>query len=282
MPQSRFRRRFQQNRKKPQFRQRIVIYREKRSGRPRRHLPRTVAPSSLTLMNLFCGFLAIVQVHENNLLAACWLIIMAGLFDLFDGMVARMANATSDFGIELDSLADVVSFGAAPAFLVYVFDLNTLGLVGLLVAALPALGGAVRLARFNTNASSEKSFFFSGLPIPAQALALVAFILAFHDFNFASYFEFGRKSVLVPLVVTLSLFMVSTIRFASLPKPTISSFKTHPWLWAGYGICFLLILFLQDIGIFLSILLYLLANLIYALVTLVRTLWAETEPEITH
>ncbi|HCR48244.1 MAG TPA: CDP-diacylglycerol--serine O-phosphatidyltransferase [Bacteroidetes bacterium] len=281
MPQSRFRRRFQTTRKKPQLRERIIIYRENRSGRPRKQIPRTVAPSSLTLLNLFCGFLAIVQIHEDNLLAACWLIIIAGLFDLFDGMVARMANATSEFGIELDSLADVISFGAAPAFLVYAFDLHTLGVVGMLVSALPALGGAIRLARFNTDASSEKSFFFSGLPIPAQALAIVAFILAFHDFNFGAHFEFGRKSVLVPLVVTLSLFMVSTIRFASIPKPTVSSIRAYPWLWIGFGVCFILILILQDIGIFLSIVLYLVTNLIYALVTLIRTLWAETEPETT-
>ena len=273
---SRFRRRFVREFRNPHLGRRVSTYRSNRMGRPRKKIPRTVVPSFFTLMNLFCGFISVIQTHQGNYKAAAWLIVLAGLFDLFDGMVARMANATSLFGVELDSLADVVSFGLAPSFLVYVFGLEQLHEAGLIIAALPALAGAVRLARFNTDFDGEKHLHFTGLPIPAQALAIVSFILTFNEIDLNPYFQFGKLSIMVPLVIILSLLMVSNIKFASLPKPSIRSFREMPRLWAGYAICALLILFLHEIGIFLSMVLYLLTSMVLALVHIIQAIWAET------
>lgn len=277
--QSQFKRRFQQQYKPPRFRERIIIFRENRSDRPRKQIPRAVAPSSMTLMNLFCGFAAIVQIHEGNIVEACWLIVIAGFFDLLDGMVARMANATSLFGMELDSLSDVVSFGLATSFLVYHEGLHEWGLGGLIVASLPALGGAIRLARYNTDHDGEKKFYFEGLPIPAQSIAIVSFVLASQGMDL-TYFQYGGKSVLAPLTILLSLLMVSTIKFASLPKPSVTSFREKPRLWIGYTICLILTLVFHGTGLFISIVLYLIANLISNGITLVRSIWTETTPQV--
>ena len=94
---------------------------------------RVAVPSFFTLMNLFSGFLAIITIADGNLFRGAWLIVAAGLFDVFDGMMARLANATSDFGIELDSLSDIVSFGVAPGFLIYTFALNEFHILGILI-----------------------------------------------------------------------------------------------------------------------------------------------------
>src|SRR5699024_3464584 len=118
---------------------------------PRNH--RVAVPSFFTLMNLFSGFLAIISISEGRLYYAAWLIVAAGLFDSLDGLMARLSNSTSQFGIELDSIADVVSFGVAPGFLLYYLGLSELHFLGLLLSALPPLCGAVRLARFNVEAT---------------------------------------------------------------------------------------------------------------------------------
>jgi len=111
--------------------------RKKRERRKRKPIPRIVIPSFFTLMNLFCGFLSIIMVAEGNLVFGAWLIVVSGLFDALDGFMARLANATSEFGIELDSISDVVSFGVAPGFLLYTFTLHELDIIGIILSALP-------------------------------------------------------------------------------------------------------------------------------------------------
>ena len=98
---------------------------------------RIAVPSFFTLMNLFSGFLSIIAIADGDLTRGAWLILAAGMFDVFDGMMARLAKAHSDFGIELDSLSDMVSFGVAPGFLIYNFTLSELGNLGLLISAIP-------------------------------------------------------------------------------------------------------------------------------------------------
>ncbi|MDR9419016.1 CDP-diacylglycerol--serine O-phosphatidyltransferase [Gracilimonas sp.] len=177
-------------------------------------------PSFFTLMNLFSGFLAIISVSDGEFERAAWLIALAGLFDVFDGLMARLANATSDFGIELDSISDMVSFGVAPGFLIYSWSLHQLGFVGIIVSALPPLCGAVRLARFNVNARLQPTQdFFIGLPIPAQAIMLGAFFLTFRkSLDIFTFLENGVNSVLIPFIVVISFLMVSTLPFDKIPK----------------------------------------------------------------
>lgn len=195
-------------------------YNDRIRKRLRTPIPRSVVPSFFTLMNLFCGFVAIVQIHEGQLLYGAWLIVMAGLFDVMDGFMARLANGTSEFGTELDSLSDVVSFGVAPGFLVYSFSFSQLSSLGLIISTFPALCGAVRLARFNVEARSESGIdYFRGLPIPAQAMILVAFVLLFQEGDpFFDSLRNGVNSVLIPLVILLSALMVTTIPFDKIPR----------------------------------------------------------------
>ncbi len=181
---------------------------------------RIAVPSFFTLMNLFSGFLSIVSVAEGELERGAWLIAIAGLFDVMDGLMARLADATSDFGIELDSLSDMVSFGVAPGFLIYTFSLHELGILGLIISGIPPLCGAVRLARFNVNARlAPSNNYFIGLPIPAQAIILGSFFLTFRDEQVLfSNFDQGINSVLIPVVILISFLMVSTIKFDKIPR----------------------------------------------------------------
>lgn len=183
-------------------------------------IPRSVVPSFFTLMNLFCGFLAIVQIYEGQVVYAAWLIVVAGMFDVVDGFMARVSNGASDFGTELDSLSDVVSFGVAPGFLIYHFSLNELSTLGLILSSFPALFGAMRLARYNVEArNGERNDYFKGLPIPAQAMILVAFVLLFSDGDpFFDSLKNGVNTVLIPTVIILSGLMVTTIPFDKIPR----------------------------------------------------------------
>tara|TARA_R110000868_G_scaffold396971_2_gene669423 strand:+ start:1745 stop:2572 length:828 start_codon:yes stop_codon:yes gene_type:complete len=219
---------------------------------------RIAVPSFFTLMNLFCGFLAIISISDGNLVWGAWLIMAAGLFDVFDGLMARLANADSDFGIELDSLSDMVSFGVAPGFLIYTFALYEFNFLGIIISAIPPLCGAVRLARFNVNArlAPSKSVFI-GLPIPSQAIILVAFFLSFRDsLDLFDFFNNGVYTVLVPLVVIVSFLMVSTIPFDKIPRFDKESIKNKKWDFALFLSYLMLMILFKEYGLIIAILIY--------------------------
>jgi CDP-diacylglycerol--serine O-phosphatidyltransferase len=267
--------------KQRRFRERLSAYRASKGTRPRRQIPRVAVPSFFTLMNLLCGFGAIIQIHEGRFDLAGWLIVFAGFFDALDGMMARLTNATSLFGIELDSLSDIVSFGVAPGFLVYVYGLEKFGLLGLIVSALPALCGAVRLARFNISVDTEgdKPEYFSGLPIPIQAAAIVAIILNIHDAAWLNRFNFSTVSLLIPIVAALAGLMVSTIPFDALPKPTLRYIRRHPYKTGACALGLLLTIFFQQVGLLIAIVLYLLFGLVHAGIRVFRAIMnTPTEP----
>ncbi len=219
---------------------------------------RIAVPSFFTLMNLFSGFLAIISISEGDLFRGAWLIMAAGMFDVFDGLMARLADADSDFGIELDSLSDMVSFGVAPGFLIYTFSLHEYGLLGVLVSAVPPLCGAVRLARFNVNARLQPSAgYFTGLPIPSVAIILVAFFLTFRDDLYLfDYFKNGVNSVLIPVVVIVSFLMVSTIQFEKIPRFDKESIKNKKWSFLLFFVYLILIVTFQEYGLMAVILIY--------------------------
>src|SRR3989442_13195320 len=126
-------------------------------------------PSLLTTGNLFCGFFALLLTVENRYTEAALAIFVAMIMDILDGRVARLMKATSQFGLEFDSLADVVSFCVAPAFLIYSFALSALGRPAWFGAFLFVICGALRLARFNVHTGTVDRRFFVGLPTPAAA-----------------------------------------------------------------------------------------------------------------
>lgn len=207
-------------------------------------------------MNLFSGFLALTQIVEGKFEWACWLIFLAAFFDVLDGMMARLTKTSSLFGVELDSLSDIVSFGVAPSLLVYEFGLKEYGVLGLIISSLPAICGAIRLARFNVNFDGDKKGYFEGLPIPMPAMTIVALILNINDAAWYNTYSLNNLSVLVPIVTVLSGLMVSTIRFDAVPPPSASYIRNHPYKFAAYSIGFLLIVFLQQIGLFISLFVY--------------------------
>ena len=134
-------------------------------------------PSLLTTGNLFCGFLALVLVTDSRFTEAAVAIFVAMVLDALDGKVARLTKTTSQFGVEFDSLADVVSFGVAPAFMLYALVLQSLGRAAWLGAFLFAICGALRLARFNVYSGVTDRRYFVGLPIPAAAGIVAAVVL---------------------------------------------------------------------------------------------------------
>jgi CDP-diacylglycerol--serine O-phosphatidyltransferase len=181
-----------------------------------------ILPNLFTLSSIFCGFYAIVLCRnlptQEDLYRASLLIIFAMFFDMIDGRVARMTRTQSAFGIQIDSLADVVSFGVAPALLVYAWSLSALGTLGIVASFAYLACGAIRLARFNVLATDtsgrpkKPSKYILGLPIPGAAGVLVSLVAANHAMN-------GQLALLhVPVLVAvlaLSFFMVSTIKFRS-------------------------------------------------------------------
>ena len=174
-----------------------------------------ILPNFLTSLSLFCGFYAIIATMRGDYLYAAWAIIVSGLFDGLDGRIARMTNTTSKFGVEYDSLADLVAFGVAPAVLAFGWVLSAYGRWGWVAAFLYVACGAIRLARFNVQSVSTggKSNYFTGLPIPAAA-AMVATtaIFCFH-------LDIADKTLLsilfIGMIYVLAFLMVSTIRFKS-------------------------------------------------------------------
>ncbi len=212
---------------------------------------RIAVPSFFTLMNLFSGFLSIISVAKGDLVLGAWLIAIAGLFDVFDGLMARLANATSDFGIELDSLSDMVSFGVAPGFLIYQFSLFEMGNLGILISSIPPLCGAVRLARFNVNARlAPTNDFFIGLPIPAQAIILGAVFLTFRNhLELFENFENGINTVMIPVVIIISFLMVSTIPFDKIPRFDRQSLREKKGRIILFVVYLLLIVLFQEFGL---------------------------------
>ena len=195
-------------------------------------ISRAVVPSLFTVLNMFCGFLAIIQCSEAvpNFIAAGWFILLAGVFDTLDGFMARLTKSTSQFGVEIDSLSDVVSFGAAPAFLVYKLHLYQYSEIGVIISALLLIMGGIRLARFNVQLVGFDKDSFTGLPIPASAITVVAFVFTFKQDGVGGLSGLPAD-MLAPLVVLVSLLMVSKIKYDTLPKLSKKGFKKHP-VWS--------------------------------------------------
>lgn len=115
-----------------------------------------VVPSTFTMGNAVCGFLAILSAFEGDITTACWLIILSGFLDGLDGKVARLSGTTSEFGVQLDSLADFLSFGVAPAVIMYVVKLNSMGKWGWIISVVYIMAASYRLARFNLLAQTDE------------------------------------------------------------------------------------------------------------------------------
>src|SRR5437762_1264246 len=193
--------------------------REERRRRRRPNLRKLmfVLPNLFTVSSIFCGVYSITlsagEPTGDNFYRAAVAIFFGSFFDAFDGRVARLTRTQSDFGVELDSLADVISFGVAPSILVYKWALSGMGILGIVICSVFAACGAIRLARFNVLAHSESGTqrYFVGLPIPLAAGMLVALVIALNSLG--SPAEAVGLWPIATLVLVLSFLMVSTIRY---------------------------------------------------------------------
>jgi len=176
----------------------------------------SILPHLFTVSSIFCGMYAIIQATDGTAADRFYLasvaILFAVIFDSVDGRVARMTKTESDFGLQMDSLADVISFGVAPAILVYQWGLTHFGLVGMLVAFVYAACGALRLARFNVLAASAAATpkHFVGLPIPLAAASLVSLVL--WHFKMGGV-QLSYQPLLIVVVLLLGLLMISNVRY---------------------------------------------------------------------
>ncbi|MDW8465630.1 MAG: CDP-diacylglycerol--serine O-phosphatidyltransferase [Chloroherpetonaceae bacterium] len=235
-------------------------FKMKRMQMPR--VSRSAVPSTFTVMNMVCGYAAIVTASEGNIIASGWFIIFAALFDTIDGLVARLTNSASNFGVELDSLSDLVSFGAAPAFLAYKCGLESLGLVGVLVSACLMVGSGLRLARFNAQFSGYKEYF-SGLPTPSQAMTVAAFSITVTSEKWLSAEQ--ALWTLVGLSIALSLLMISKVRYEKLPKPTPEEFRQRPLKFSLFIIASTAVLIFQAKALLVVMTLYIAGGMLRSL-----------------
>ncbi|OYV98372.1 MAG: CDP-diacylglycerol--serine O-phosphatidyltransferase [Acidobacteria bacterium 37-65-4] len=176
-------------------------------------------PNLATSLNLFCGFFSVVSSLDGHFVQASVAIIVAGVFDNLDGRIARATRSTSRFGVEYDSLADLVSFGMAPALLAFLWALRPFGRLGWLAAFLFVACGALRLARFNTQVGQTDGSRFTGLPIPAAA-GMAATLVLFHG-------RLGHPMPVHPLAVLVLLYALSYLMVSSIPYHSFKKKVEH-------------------------------------------------------
>jgi CDP-diacylglycerol---serine O-phosphatidyltransferase len=216
-----------------------------------------ILPSLLTTFSLFSGFFAIVAAIDGRYFQAAIAILVAGIFDGLDGRVARLTKTTSRFGMEYDSLCDLVAFGVAPALLVYLWSLQPYGRYGWLASFLYVATTALRLARFNTQDVKSDQKCFTGLPCPAAAAMIATSVL------FCTYLgersDAMRDIFILVLVYGLSYLMVSTHKYMSFKQPQTTKAKAFQVL-VGMVLVLMVVATEPQVTLFVIGLLYILSG----------------------
>ncbi len=196
----------------------------RRFPRPNMRRVVIVVPSLFTLFNLFFGVWAMVLASRGEFGRAGWYIFFAGILDALDGRVARLSKTGTRFGAELDSLVDIVSFGVAPAFLIYQLEFASAGQAEWIFCYFYVMAAAIRLARFNITQAGRSKRYFIGLPSPAAGMTLATF----YPFtttelwrHLAQYFP--RHHLMQFVMILLTILMVSNVRYATLPRAGLRS-----------------------------------------------------------
>lgn len=205
--------------------------RQRREGlkRPSMRQVVVVMPSAFTLGNLFFGFWAIVSAFNGNFRWAGWFIVFAGILDMLDGRVARLSGTGTRFGAELDSLVDVISFGVAPALLMYFLDFSNAGRFAWILCYIYVVAVALRLARFNVlSAGKPPSAWFTGLPSPSAGMTLAVYYpfsqTNWYQKSLAYYLDLQHEGLVV-LMLLLAVLMVSNVKYPKFPPIGIRSRK---------------------------------------------------------
>jgi CDP-diacylglycerol--serine O-phosphatidyltransferase len=265
--------------KKNEIKVKRTIQRIKRQGS-------LTLPSLFTIGNMACGFFSILASVNGNCYKAGWLILIAMLLDGFDGRLARLLPADSSFGVEMDSLADLMSFCAAPAFLMYFFALQYIDVFGAPVAFIYALFGALRLAKFNAMSFEGKTSkkYFSGLPTPAAAAVLASFAVSYSilmwnragsNIKPLEMFMPYIYNTIAFIMIALALLMVSDIPYAAFKgkRETKKEYKKNALLLIILAaiLVFLLIRHPQDV-VFIVFSVYVLMGIVTVLFRAFRSI----------
>ena len=218
----------------------IKIRKNKRRLRHEKIMQKSLSclPHLFTLGNAFFGFNSIIFASTGDLFAAAYCILLGALMDALDGRVARLIGVASDFGVQLDSLADAISFCLAPAIMCYFWQLKTFGILGIVASSIFLLAGLMRLAKFNITHEAQTTFF-SGVPTTIAGCFLAIFLL-----NSAWIEQQGWLLIFVLiLVLTLSFLMVSTVRFPTFKRKSFHLNKN--WYIAIFIVLFAIIAVMQ-------------------------------------
>jgi len=225
-----------------------------------------ILPNLFTTGTLFAGYYSIVSAMNGQFEKAAWFILIATVFDGLDGKVARMTNSTSRFGVEYDSLADLVGFGVAPGLLMYSWALTTFGKLGWLAAFLYVVCGALRLARFNVQVDTVESKKFVGLPIPSAAWMVAACVLLFYYLGGSGTIK--QVSVVV-LIYCLAFLMVSNVSYYAFKDPELV--KRQPFSFLVLAIFLIVVIIARpEIMLFVLALTYVASGPVTALIGLFR------------
>ena len=194
-------------------------------------------PNALTILNMFLGFLSIIFIMKGQYSEAGLFILLAGLMDIFDGKIARSLGISSKFGVEFDSLADVVSFCVAPSLLVYnLYCENINYIIGAIFSFIPLIAGTVRLAKYNldTDEDNPKSYFV-GLSTPISTVTILSFM--YFSIHVGGPNDYGDSRIGIILVCTLGLLMLSPIHFPKVPLITFKSSASNSFLLMILIVC---------------------------------------------
>jgi CDP-diacylglycerol--serine O-phosphatidyltransferase len=215
--------------------------------------------------NLFCGYLSIWCSIRGTFETAAVLVIAAAVLDMLDGRVARLTNSTSEFGSEYDSLADLVSFGLAPAVLAYSWGLADFHRLGWLASFLFVVCGSMRLARFNIQTKVVDKRYFVGLPIPAAAGTIVTIVLATPERLVSRVWMTG----LLVLTIILSYLMISTIRYRSFKDLDLRR-RRPAWILPAIALAFAVIAYRPRVALLALALVFAASGPVAKLVSLMR------------
>jgi len=219
-----------------------------------------IVPNFVTTANMFCGYYSIVASIHGQFQEAAWAIMAASIFDMLDGRIARLAKATSQFGVEYDSLSDLISFGVAPAILLYQWALEPYGRLGWLATFLFVACGALRLARFNVTTASQPKGYFQGLPIPMAAGVVATFIV------FSQAIAIGaQQNVALILTFGLASLMISTIPFPSFKELNWRSRASFGYLMVGV-LAMILVAVKPEVTLFLVLVTYVGLSLVWSVI----------------
>ena len=217
-------------------------------------------PNTLTISNMFFGFLSIILIMQGEYFNAGLFILLAGLLDIFDGKIARLLGISSKFGVEFDSLADTVSFCVAPSFLVYnLYSADLPFILGAIISFIPLICGTVRLAKYNleTDEHGHKSYFI-GLSTPISTVTILAYMY-FNNYIVGDGF-YGDSNFALGLVVILGILMLSPIPFPKVPLITLKSSQSNTVLLLILLACSLSLLIWKGYALFPICLGYIITN----------------------